>query len=112
MDAEEALHKRGTKGWQEPVYFQGKRCGAVRKFDMHALELYLKAQDPAKYREDQGTKVGASGVVVQVNLGIQLGQQPPPKVYDLTIPVVQDEAGSVTDVLQPKPETPETRENP
>ena len=83
MDAEECLHKRGTLGWQEPVYFQGKRVGAVRKFDSHALELYLKSTGDPKYRDDAPAKSTGAGLVVNIVMPVQLGVQAPAKVYDV-----------------------------
>lgn len=91
-------HHRAVDGWNEPVYYKGKRCGIIRRFDSRLLEMLLKADDPAKFSEKAevkhtGTGAEAGGITV-VFQGVVFGQQPPPKTYDLTekadLPPCQD----------------------
>lgn len=51
---ETELRRRALVGWDEPVYYQGQRVGAVRRFDGEALRFALKAEKPEKYRERYG----------------------------------------------------------
>ena len=43
--------RRAVEGWDEPVFYQGKAVGAVRKYSDRMLELLLKGHKPQKYRE-------------------------------------------------------------
>ena len=38
--------RRAVEGWDEPVFFQGKVVGAVRKYSDRMLELLLKGHRP------------------------------------------------------------------
>ena len=46
---DEAL--RRAMGYEEDVYFQGKKTGTVTKYSDRLMELLLKANNPEKYRE-------------------------------------------------------------
>jgi hypothetical protein len=46
---ENELVTRATKGWLEPVFFRGKQCGAVRRFDDGAAMFLLRGMMPEKY---------------------------------------------------------------
>ena len=55
--AEDELYRRGVDGWEEPIYHQGKPVGIIRRFSDSNLQFFLKAADPAKYRENyRGTE--------------------------------------------------------
>ena len=99
--AERALHKRGVEGWDEASY--GKD-GFIRKYSDKCLELYLRAEDPKKYGER--TEKSGSGVVIQVNLGVNLGKLENAKVYDVSTAVSAPE--SVSEALPENTETPKT----
>ena len=43
--------QRALEGVEEPVFYQGKKCGTVRKFSDTLLMFRLKALAPDKYRE-------------------------------------------------------------
>ena len=49
--------RRGAKGYKEPVFYQGKVCGHVRKFSDNLLMFRAKRLDPL-YRDNYGTQVG------------------------------------------------------
>jgi len=48
---------RATKGWLEPVYYQGSKCGAVRRFDGGLMQFLLRGMMPERY----GSKTEISG---------------------------------------------------
>ena len=48
---ERSAIQRAAEGWDEPVWYQGRQVGTVRKFSDRLLELVLKAERPDKYRE-------------------------------------------------------------
>lgn len=47
----EAL-RRGVEGILEPVYYQGKKVGLIRRYSDALLIFTLKARNPKKYREN------------------------------------------------------------
>jgi hypothetical protein len=65
---ESKLVERATVGWLEPVYYQGKVCGHVRRFDSSAAKFLLRAWMPEKY----GNQISVPRVAAPV--------QPPPKM--------------------------------
>lgn len=42
--------KRAVEGWDEPVWFKGKLCGYVRKYDHGLLMFLIRKRDPS-YRD-------------------------------------------------------------
>jgi len=48
---EEEAHRRAVDGVKEPVYYKGARVDTIAKYSDKLLELLLKADQPAKYRE-------------------------------------------------------------
>lgn len=48
---EEEATRRAILGTEEPVWYQGKQVGTVRKPSDRLMELMLKARAPEKYRE-------------------------------------------------------------
>lgn len=49
MEAE--VHRRGVEGFEEPVFYQGREVGKVRKYSDNLLMFMLKGCRPEKYRE-------------------------------------------------------------
>lgn len=49
---EQEAWRRARDGWDEPVYFQGKQVGTVKRYDSTLLIFLLKANNPAKYRDN------------------------------------------------------------
>ena len=45
----EEAHSRAVDGWNEPIYFQGRKCGSVRRFSDKLLALLLAGDDPARF---------------------------------------------------------------
>ena len=52
--------RRAVEGWDEPVFFQGKVVGAVRKYSDRMLELLLKGHRPEKYKDRHEVTGGPS----------------------------------------------------
>lgn len=50
---EDEAHRRAMVGVDEPVFYKGVPCGAVRKYSDTLLIVLLKANAPDKYRERQ-----------------------------------------------------------
>lgn len=48
--------RRASLGVDEPVFFQGRACGKVKKYSDTLLMFRLKALAPEKYRERQEIK--------------------------------------------------------
>jgi hypothetical protein len=48
---EHEADRRAIKGWDEPVFYQGRACGVIRKYSDQMLDRRLKAELPQKYRE-------------------------------------------------------------
>lgn len=63
---EDEATRRGVAGYDEPVFYQGKKTGTVRKYSDTLLIVQLKARRPAKYRENVSTVVsGPNGGPIQ-----------------------------------------------
>jgi len=50
-ELEEEARRRAFAGVEEPVFYQGEECGAVRKYSDTLLIFLLKGRRPDKYRE-------------------------------------------------------------
>ena len=50
---EDEARRRAVEGWQEPVWYQGVECGAVRKYSDTLLICLLKAHHPDRYADRQ-----------------------------------------------------------
>lgn len=61
--------KRATVGWQEPVFYQGKLCGTVRRFDGGLTQFLLRGAKPEKYR-DRSEVTGPGGGPIQATLEV------------------------------------------
>ena len=49
---EQEARRRGVTGWDEPVWYKGEECGAVRKFSDTLLIFMMKGAMPDKYRDN------------------------------------------------------------
>ena len=43
--------RRAVRGWDEPVFYEGRRVGSKRRYSDQLLTLLLKAARPDKFRE-------------------------------------------------------------
>ena len=41
--------ERAKEGWLEPVFYRGRQCGSIRRYDNHLVMFLLKAFMPEKY---------------------------------------------------------------
>ena len=48
---EDTAIKRANEGWLEPVFYQGVRCGHIRKFSDSLIQFLLKGLKPDTYRD-------------------------------------------------------------
>jgi hypothetical protein len=48
---EAEARRRAFEGCDEPVFYQGEECGAIRKYSDTLMIVLLKAHRPEKYRE-------------------------------------------------------------
>lgn len=53
---EDEARRRAFEGVDEPVFYQGKECGAVRRYSDTLLIVLLKAHHPEKYAERSKTE--------------------------------------------------------
>ncbi len=58
---EAEARRRAHKGVEEPVFWQGKVCGAIQKYSDTLLIFLLKAHRPEKYREAVVVASGGPG---------------------------------------------------
>lgn len=49
---EEEAWRRAVQGVDKPVFYQGDECGVVREYSDSLMALLLKANNPAKFREN------------------------------------------------------------
>lgn len=67
--------ERATTGWSEGIYYQGSRCGSVRRYSDGLLMLLLRGAKPELYGNKteisgpQGTPIQATIKVVLVRPG-------------------------------------------
>ncbi len=74
---EDEAVRRAVEGVDEPVFYQGKACGVVRKYSDTLLIFLLKGRRPEKYRNRPSHVVG-----VPYN---------GPMTFEVTVPVMGDE---------------------
>ena len=48
---EQEAYRRAVKGVDEPVFYQGEKCGVIRKYSDTLLDRLLKGHRPERYRE-------------------------------------------------------------
>jgi hypothetical protein len=68
---------RRARGWDEPVYYGGKRVDTVRKHSDLLLIFLLKGLRPAKYRDNYNPAVFQASGDIRVHLNVpRPGQEP------------------------------------
>ncbi len=55
---EDEAIRRAVTGHEEPVYFQGQKVGAIRKYSDRMLMLLLRARRPRLYGDGSGREAG------------------------------------------------------
>jgi hypothetical protein len=70
-ELEEEAYRRAVEGWDEPVFYEGVKVGAKRKYSDNLLMFRLKAELPQKYR-DRHEITGPGGGSLATNVVIEL----------------------------------------
>ncbi len=60
---EAEAHRRAVTGVLEPVFYQGAKCGAVRKYSDTLLIFLLKAHAPERFADRSSVDLKTSGKV-------------------------------------------------
>ena len=63
---EEEARRRAIEGTEEPVFYQGKQVGRVRKYSDALLMFLLRAHRPARFDERHG-EAGAGPVIFELH---------------------------------------------
>ena len=53
--------RRAVEGVEEPVFYQGKQCGVIRRYSDALLMFLLKGAMPDKYKERTSTELTGAG---------------------------------------------------
>ena len=53
--------RRAVEGVEEPVFYQGKQCGVIRRYSDSLLMFLLKGALPDKYKERTSTELTGAG---------------------------------------------------
>jgi hypothetical protein len=61
--------KRASVGWREPVFYQGGKCGSVKRFDGGLMQFLLRGAKPEKYWP-MAEVTGAGGGPIRVTLEV------------------------------------------
>jgi hypothetical protein len=67
---ESELVKRATKGWTEPIFYQGAQCGTVRRFDGATGMALLRGMWPEKYGTQRQEISGPQGTPIQAKIEV------------------------------------------
>jgi hypothetical protein len=65
--------ERAVEGWQEPVFYLGRECGGVQKYDHGLLWKLIAAHAPETYGQKvQNTHTGRDGGAIDVRHTVDL----------------------------------------
>lgn len=73
---EDALHKRGVTGWNEPIMHNGKQVSTITRYSDKCLEIGLKAEKREKYGDKVSHEVSGG---VQLNYTLNMPDKLPQK---------------------------------
>ena len=62
---------RATDGWLDPVFYQGQKCGQVRRYDSGLLQFLLRGMLPEKYGAQRTEVSGPQGTPIQHKIQIE-----------------------------------------
>lgn len=75
---EDEAVRRALEGRLEPVFYQGKECGAVRKYSDALLMFMLKARRPQTYKDRAALEhSGKDGVPLTPVINLTIGKNDP-----------------------------------
>jgi hypothetical protein len=60
--------ERAAEGWLEPIHYQGKKCGTVRRYDGGLMQFLLRGLMPEKY--GARAEVGSAEAPVQAKIEV------------------------------------------
>lgn len=60
---EDEAVRRATEGTLEPVFYQGIKCGAVRRYSDGLMQFLLRGFKPDKYRQSIHADVNVTGTL-------------------------------------------------
>lgn len=63
---ETEARRRAVSGVLEPVYYQGKKCGAIRKYSDTLLIFLLKGHRPKKYADFHRVEGGGAPIRIEI----------------------------------------------
>ena len=58
---EAEARRRAVDGVEEPVFYQGKQCGVIKRYSDALLMFLLKGAKPDKYKERTSTELTGAG---------------------------------------------------
>jgi|TARA_B100000959_G_scaffold174552_1_gene182785 hypothetical protein len=64
---EEEARRRAYLGVDEPVFYQGRECGVIRRYSDTLLIFLLKANRPEKYKDRRDITTGDQPITVVIN---------------------------------------------
>jgi len=67
---EDALHKRGVDGWEEPIIWKGIEVGTIHRYSDKCLEIALKGENPDKYSDRHQAAVNLDVAIVFQEFGV------------------------------------------
>ena len=62
--------ERATTGWTEDVFYQGQKCGSVRRYSDGLLMQLLRGAKPQKYGTQKQELSGPQGAPVQARIEV------------------------------------------
>lgn len=66
---EDEARRRGSEGWEEPVFFRGDECGTIRRYSDQLLLRTLEARRPERWRANARIEhAGDGGGAIEVDL--------------------------------------------
>ena len=63
---EEEARRRAYLGVDEPVYYQGKQCGSIKRYSDTLIIFLLKAHRPEKYKDRRDVTTSDQPITVQI----------------------------------------------
>lgn len=76
---EEEAFKRAFEGWDEPVFYKGKQCGAKRRKSDRLMEFLLRGNRPEKYKDRAEIQQHHSGGATVRIVHMDNGREAPPE---------------------------------
>ena len=66
VDTLEEEARRRAMGYDEPVYYQGKQCGSIKRYSDTLIIFLLKAHRPDKYKDRRDVTTSDQPITVQI----------------------------------------------